>query len=211
MGRTKERPKLMHQANTLGYLYCLGDMKKWSQILCDQNNGKAYSEFLIWLLPQQFFGIEEKISVKRISELSGYPSAKISKWLKEIYEDIFYLNENAPQLFYSPGEVEVEFYFKYFDSHCGFRTSLPSLPRQYESVDVFFVNAKVGTSHFWVKDVRHFIGEERTFVIIYLEGGLLNIYREFALSKALFDGSLGFMDVYQKNQFEIDDLLKQRR
>ena len=40
---------------------------------------------------------------------------------------------------------------------------------------------------------------------------MVNKYREFALSKALFEGTLGFMDVYQKYEFEIDNLLKERR
>jgi len=211
MPRTKERPKLIHQATTLEYLYCLGDMPKWSKILCDQNNGKPYNDFLKWLLQQQFFGQDEKISVKKISDLSGYPSAKISKWLREIYESIFELNELQPQLFYFDGNIKVEFYIKYFDSHCGFKTSLPVIPRMHESFDFFFVKAKVGMSSFWVADVCNIIGENETSVLINLRGGMVNKYREFALSKALFEGTLGFMDVYQKYEFEIDNLLKERR
>ena len=43
---SKEKPKFIHQASTLEYLYCLSDMHKWSQILYDQHNGKAYNDFL---------------------------------------------------------------------------------------------------------------------------------------------------------------------
>ena len=211
MARIKEKPKLVHQATTLEYLYCLSDMPKWSQVLCDQNNGKSYNDFLKWILQQQFFTTDEKISIKKISEQSGYPSAKISKWLREIYEDIFELNELQPQLFCLAGNVEVEFYFKYFDSYCSFKTSLPALPRLHESFDFFFVKAKMDTSSFWVKDVRHIIGEDKTYVLINLHGGLVNVYREFALSKALFEGTINFRDVYEKYDFEIDNQLRERR
>lgn len=36
MARRKERPRFVHQATTSEYLYCLGDMPKWSQLLSDQ-------------------------------------------------------------------------------------------------------------------------------------------------------------------------------
>jgi len=211
MARIKEKPKLVHQATTLEYLYCLADMPKWSQVLCDHNSSKSYYEFLKWILEKQYFKDDEKISIKKIADLSGYPSAKISKWLREIYEGILELNELQPQLFCFDGNAQVEFYFKYFDSYCSFNTSLPAVPRLHDTFDFFFIKAKVGTSSFWVKDVRHIIGEDRTYVSINLHGGLLNIYREFALSKALFEGTLNFRDVYQKNEFEIDRHLLERR
>lgn len=211
MSRSKEKPKLIHQATTLEYLYCLGDMPKWSQLLCDQNNGKPYNDFLKWILKENFLASDEKISIKKISELSGYPTAKISKWLREIYESIFDLNELQPQLFSFSGNIMVEFYIKYFDSYSSFKTSLPVVPRLYESFNFYFVKAKVGISSFWVKDVRHILGENEATVLINLQGGLVNVYREFALSKALFEGTLSFMDIYQKYDFEIDQELLKRR
>ena len=85
MGRTKERPKLIYQANTLEYLYCLGDMPKWSELLYEQTNGKPYNDFLKWILSKNYFKDNQKISIKKIAELSGFPSVKITKWLREIY------------------------------------------------------------------------------------------------------------------------------
>lgn len=210
MPRRKERPKLIHQASTLEYLSCLENMPEWSQILSDQNNGKSYNDFLKWILQNRYFRNEEKINIKKISELSGYTSAKISKWLKEIYDDIFELNENQPSLFYYPKGIEVELYLRYYDNYCSFRTSLPVLPRKYETFAFFFVKAKLDTYYFWVKDVCFRIDESKKDIVISLEGGILNIYRELALSKALFEGSVRTFDVYEKYNFEIDELLKKR-
>ena len=211
MPRIKERPKLIQQATTLEYLYCLGDMPKWSQVLLNQNDAKPYKNFLQWILEVQYFKDDHKISIKKIAEQSGFPAVKISKWLHEIYEDIFNLNEIEPQLFVLNGGIQVEFYFKYFDSYCQLKTTLPTLPRLNETFDFFFVKAKMGMSSFWVKDVQHFIGEDKAYIVVFLEGGLPNVYREFALSKALFEGTLDFRDVYQKYDFEIDNLLLKRK
>ena len=211
MARRKERPEFVHQASTLEYLYCLGDMPKWSQLLLDQNNGNLYNDFLNWLLQKQFFKDERKISIKSMAVQSGYTSAKISKWLKEIYEAILELNESQPELFYSSGGVKIEFYMKYYDSYCSFLTSLAGVPRMYESIDFFFIKAKMGISTFWVKDVKYIIRNNESSVLIFMEGGFVNIYREFALSKALFEGYLNFSDTYQKFDFEIDEQLLKRR
>ena len=146
--------------------------------LFDQNNGKRYNDFLKWILENQHLKGDEKRSIKKIAEQSGYPSAKISKWLREIYDGIFELNEEQPQLFYLAGNIKVEFYLKYFDSHCSFITSLPAVPRMHESIDFFFVKAKMGISSFWVNDVSHFITENETSVVVNLTGGMVNVYRE---------------------------------
>ena len=211
MKRTKEKPKLIHQATTLEYLYCLSDMPKWSQILYDQHNGKVYNDFLKWILQHNFFRSEERTTIKRIAELSGYPTAKISKWLREVYESILELNELQPQLFSFSDNVSVELYFRYFDSYCSIKTSLPVVPRLHESFEFFFIKAKLGFTTFWVKDVRHIISENETSVVISLEGGFVNIYREFALSKALFEGAIDTMDVFRKYDFEINQILRKRR
>jgi hypothetical protein len=204
MPRTKERPKLIHEATTLEYLFCLENMPKWSQVLSDYNNGKPYNDFLKWIIQQRYFKDDQKISIKKIAELSGYASAKISKWLREIYDDLLELNEAQPSLFYFPGNIEVELYFHYYDSHCSFKTSLPVVPRKYEMFEFHFIKAKLGVHFFWVDEVRHIIEENRTYISISLQGGFVNIYRELALSKALFEGTVSSLDVYKKYAFEID-------
>lgn len=210
MSRTKERPKFIHQATTLEYLFCLQNMSEWSQILSNQENGKSYNDFLKLILEQQYFKSHEKNSIKKISELIGYPSTKISKWLREIYEDILELNEVNPSLFCSTKGVEVELHFKYFDNYCFFKTSLLVLPRIHETFEFFFIKAKLGFTSFWVKDVHHTIDDNKSYISVFLEGGILNTYREFALDKALFEGNLSFFDVYKKYDFEIDEVLLRR-
>ena len=66
----------------------------------------------------------------------------------------------------------------------------------------------MGTDRFWVKEVEHEIADSGDLVTIWLDGGSLNRYRDYALDRALFQGRLHFMDVYRKPSFELDDGLK---
>ncbi|MGC4128515.1 MAG: hypothetical protein QM564_02925 [Bergeyella sp.] len=210
MARRKERPKFIHKASTIEYLHCLQNMTKWSELLLSQNNGKEYNEFLKWILEQDYFA-EEHMTITQISKLSGYPSTKISKWLQEIYNGILELNENHPELFYTESGIEVLLYIRYYDNYCSFWLTVPAIPRVYETFDFFFIKAKIGWNSFWVKDVQHSIDNNKSSVCIFLEGGILNKYREFAVEKALFENKISFTDQYDKFDFQIDDLILGRR
>ncbi len=83
MSRKKEPPKFIHKATTQEYLHCLQNMSKLSDILLSQNNGKAYNDFLKWMLENDYFKISKNLTIVHISKLSGYSSAKVSKWLQE--------------------------------------------------------------------------------------------------------------------------------
>ncbi len=82
------------------------------------------------------------------------------------------------------------------------------MPREYEKVSFYFAKAKVGTDHYWVKEVKYVIEENSITVIIELIGSFLNRYREFVLDKAMYQGKIGYGDFYHKHAFELDDLLK---
>lgn len=207
MPRKKERPKFIHKATTQEYLHCLQNMSKWSEILLFQNNGKGYKDFLKWILENDYFKTSENITITKVSKMSGYPPTKVSKWLQEIYEGIFELNENNPELFYTESGIKVELHIRYYDSYCYFSMTLPAVPRVYESFEFFFVKAKIGWTRFWVKDVEYTVDNNKSSINVFLEGGILNRYREFAVEKALFEGQISFRDEYEKFDFEIDDLI----
>ena len=85
---------------------------------------------------------------------------------------------------------------------------MPVIPREFEEIEFPFVKAKIGTARFWVKKVQHEIADT-TSVAVWLQGDFLNKYREFALDKALFQGWIGYSDIYHLYSFELDDKLKQ--
>ena len=56
--------------------------------------------------------------------------------------------------------------------------------------------------------IEYLINDDKTGVDVWLEGDTLNRYREFALDKALFQGHIWFLDVFNKHSFELDEELK---
>ncbi len=208
MGRTKERMKIFHEPSTHEIFYCLSYMPEYAKILAAENNKKPYYQFLTWLIEKDFYKERnENLSIKQISSAFNSDTAKVTKWIKLIYEDIFDLNFDKPELFQHDG-LKIEMYMRHFDDRCTIKTTLPVLPREYETIRFPFVKAKLGTDQFWVKTVEHKIEGENQSVFLWLEGGYINRYREFALDKALFEGWIHFMDLYHKHSFELDDELK---
>ena len=130
-------------------------MPVYSKILLEQNAGKAYSDFLRGLIDKNFYNDRtEKIAIKKIAADFKTDTAKVTKWIKEIYEQIFELNYDKPELFQGNG-VKVGMYMKHYDSSCIFYISLPALPREFETIRFPFAKAQVGVDHFWVKKVEH--------------------------------------------------------
>ncbi|MBK8451689.1 MAG: hypothetical protein IPL42_17415 [Saprospiraceae bacterium] len=97
---------------------------------------------------------------------------------------------------------------KHYDSYFSFYTSLPVFPREYETLKFPFAEGVVGTRNFWVKKIEHEIIEDNALVTIFLVGEVLNKYREFALDKALFQGWIHNLDVYELSPFELEDEIK---
>lgn len=208
MGRTKERRRIIHHPSTTEIFNCLSCMPTYSKLLLVQYPNKPYSAILHWLIDNNFYNDRnEKSTIKMISADFKTDAAKVTKWLKEIYEQLFELNHDKPELFQTNG-VKVYLIIQNYDSSCYIYTSLPVLPREFETIRFAFVKGKVGTDNFWVKKVEHEIVEDSVEVIIWLEGGFLNKYREFALDKALFQDRIHFMDVFNLQQYEIDKELK---
>lgn len=208
MARRKERPKLEHKAGTLEYFHCLQSMSKWSESLYSMKNGKPYNDFLLLLLKNDFYNPESGITINKVAQLSGFPTAKVTKWFKEIYDDIFVLNEEYPELFCKPHEITVTLSCAYFDSYGNFTLSLPSIPRKGETFMFHFTKALVGTDYFFVESVSYEIEANSTSICIFLKGGVYSEYREFALSKAKFEGRIRYMDEVDLLDSQIDDLLR---
>lgn len=207
MPRIKERPKFNHNPSTHEIFICLKYMPHFPKILADHSADKLYSEFLKWLIAEDFYNNRgERITIKKIATDFKTDTARVTKWIKEIYADIFGLNYDKPELFLTSG-TKVCLYFSYYDDSCTFWASLQVIPREFETVRFPFVKAKVGIDFFWVKKVEHEITDE-SMVTIWLQGGFVNKYREFALDKALFQKWIHFMDVHHKNDFELDDEIR---
>ncbi|RZK11549.1 MAG: hypothetical protein EOO43_19285 [Flavobacterium sp.] len=202
---TKEKRLFIHNPSTLETLYCLRDSPFWAEKLLDDNYG--HKDFLKDLIAKNFYQSEDSPSIKFIASDLSLTATKVSKWIKDIYNDILLLNQLNPEMFRSAG-TEHLCHFRNYDNHQSFSVWLTQTPRNYENVDLYFLKAKMGTDTFMVTEVSHSFFDNRQVVILTLKGGYCNRYREELVQRALFEGVLGFMDTYKKSGYEIDEILR---
>src|SRR5258705_801909 len=201
MARIKERRQILHEPSTHEIFQCLSGMPAYSKILLGNKPDEPYADFLKSLIQVNFYNSEEeKISIKMLATDFKTNTSKATKWINEIYQDIFELNCDKPELFQGDG-IKVTLYMKAYDNHCNFYTTMPVLPREFETLRFPFAHGKVGSDYFCVKKVEHEIDESSVAITLWLECGVLNKYREFAFDKALFQGWISFMEVHQKHSF----------
>jgi hypothetical protein len=210
MPRTKERRKFIHEPSTHEIFICLKSMVSWSKILHEHGPEKEYKPFLKKLLDANYFeGNEEKLMIKKIASALNAQTAKATRWLHEIYDDIIDLNFDKPQLF-TNNKITAMFYCRYFDSSATVHLGIDVMPREFETFSFFFIKAKVGTGSFWVSRVEYEVYENSVQPAVWLEGGILNRYREMAVEEGIFKGWFHFMDRWDKNSNEIDEILLTR-
>ena len=205
----QKKEKIIHQPSTHELFVCLSGMPAYSTILLENYPDKEYADFLRWLLAINFNkDKDEKTIIKKLAADFKTETAKVTKWIKEIYDDIFELNSEKPGLFQKEG-IKLQLYMKSYDNYCSFFTSMPVVPREYETIKLPFVKGVVGEDQFFVKKVEHIIEDNSVEIMIWLEAGSVNRYRQFALDKALFQGYIGFGDIYWKYAYELDKIIKE--
>ncbi|MBK9958760.1 MAG: hypothetical protein IPP11_09245 [Chitinophagaceae bacterium] len=207
MPRTKERKKHIHEPSTHEVFLCLSSMLAWSQILLEKGVVKEYQSFLKGLIETRYFeDREEKVTIKQIAASFKHQTTKVTKWLHEIYNDILELNNDKEELF-TNNKLPITCYFSYFDSSGSVTLGMDAVPRVYEEFNMYFMKAKVGCERFWVNRVEHEVHDTGAKIFLWLEGGILNRYREMAVEEALFKGWIGFMDQWQLTNSEMDDII----
>jgi hypothetical protein len=201
-----EEGKFIHKPNTKEIFFSLSSMPQWCEILLRSTTNK-YSAFLKWVLDKNFLKAEKDFSIKNLAKWFGADSVKITKWISQIYADVFELNEEQPVLFRTNG-IRHDLHFRNYDSY-GFVTIwMLATPRMHERFSFYFMNAKVGCSYFYVDDVEHIIGESEHSICITLAGGFVNRYREFLVDRAEFEGVIGFAETLNPFEFGLNEKLR---
>lgn len=207
MRRSNKEP-IIHVPATIDIYYSLCNYPGWLGLLLSEHKHKEYHKFLQGLFEKCLYkGESKRITIKRISSESGFKTQQVTKWISEMYEDIFTLNTEKPELFKQEG-IKHDLFFKCYDMTTSFSLWLNTTPKIYERFSCFFMEAKLGCRSFWVSDIHHEYDTDGHTIAVSLKAGFPNYYREFLLSKALYKEEIGFMDAYLKYDFEIDSKLK---
>ena len=207
MGRRKEKPKINHTATTVEYFFSLSSMTIYSEKLLKEDNGKLYNDFLKLLLANQFFNDHQNINISKISKLTGFSTVKISKWLKEIYNDIILLNEEKPELFCCVNEIQVDLMCSYFNEYQIFTISLKTIPNEGNSFQFPFIKAKIGNDYFYIDAIYYQLESNKMEISISLKSGVYNSYRKFAVDKARYEGKINIFDDLNLLDYQIDEII----
>ncbi len=203
----KQRNKIIHTPTTHEIFICLSAMPIYSKKLLLNEDEKPYTNFLKWLIEKDFYkNRKSKITIQKIGAEYQTNTSKITKWIKEIYDQILELNYENAELF-QENPIKVFLTIHHFDNLCFFYLFLSVLPREYETISIPFLRAKLGTSTFWVKQVEYEVYENKISINLTLDGASLNKFRELSIDKALFQEKIGIMDLYYKHSFELDNII----
>jgi len=128
MRRIKEKRKIIHQPSTHEIFVCLSQMPSYSKLLLENKPDKIYAKFLSWLIEIDFNNDKnEKTIFKKLAADFKIETAKATKWICEIYKDIFELNIEKPELF-QKGGIKLHLYMSYYDNRCSFLTAMLYCP-----------------------------------------------------------------------------------
>ncbi|MDB5257414.1 MAG: hypothetical protein JWM14_2109 [Chitinophagaceae bacterium] len=205
----KENGKMLtiNKPSTLETFYSISNDYSCARKLI--GNQKDYSGFLEKLVEQNFHHeVDERITIKEIAQLFGHDVSKVTKWIRQIYEDIFKLNQAHPELFLGEG-IRYNLHVKNYDNFCYFATTLKETPRKYDQFSWWFLNAKMGTGQFYVQDILHEITNGKQQIILYLKGGYPNEYRDHLIERAKFEQTISWKDLYDNRESAVDELLRQ--
>ena len=89
-------------------IYALDEERQWMELVRDDR--KPYSKLIDFLLSEPIHDedtdpeVLKKMTVTNYSVHLGEKQATVNKWLRQIYADIFDLNDKHPEQFVNPGE-----------------------------------------------------------------------------------------------------------
>ena len=196
-------------------IFALEEERQWMELV--RGEGKPYSKLIDFLLMEPVYNEDsDREFVKRMTVSSyaarlGEKQSLVNKWLRQIYTDIFELNQKRPELFVNPGEQMCTFHYYSEVDKSGFRFNLglKCIPRVGDRIDFFFPQAVTDSSSLIVVDVTH--RYEHGAMVTEIELGRRyyygSSYRKLLIDKALFLGWLSFEDKYAPD-YELDEKLK---
>ena len=149
--RVKHKIDLKHETNAQELIFSLSKMQSWLEILI-ANQENDYNDFSKWLLTDGFVSnLLKRMSIMQMAKEFGHSNApKITKWLYEIYDDIFNLHLEKPELFTTGNGIAQRYFVSENETYANLYYCLPVIPRKYEEIRIPFLKAKFGIDFFWV-------------------------------------------------------------
>jgi hypothetical protein len=191
MPRKKTFTPFMHdnRPKTNDVLKCLLFEPQWLSLLYSMN--KPY-EKLLPVLEELSASDSFKISIKSISENINESNHKVSRWIHSIYEDLYILNQDKPELFRAPGyQYDLCFRAKHYES-AYFSLWLDRPLSRSDCFEFSFIKVKIPYSMFWVHNIYHNYTNCSLVTYAELSDESPNPYLDFIRSREKFQEDVAF-------------------
>jgi hypothetical protein len=196
-----------YKPSTILVLSCLKSESQWLHLLKGRN--KPYDSILTdleLLFDKMWLNGDYKFSVSGLSQSFGIKTTLFVKWIHQIYNDIFELNEIDPELFMSEG-IRHMLDFSCSNRYASFSLWLKTPLRPDESFDWFFLRAKLNLDFYFVYQISHNYSHGEHMISASLNTHFPNVYRKFIHEKALFYNKIRSVESFP-SQFVLEDQLK---
>lgn len=206
--RSKRVVEYQHKAKSRDYLIALTDNPGYCRLL--QQKGKPYQRLLEWIIEYgEIPESDDKLfpEMKKVSEVIGVEYSKVAKQLKQIYDDIYSLNDTNPSLFVNEGQRSYEVFFEYHGSYGFFNIGLNHAPRSGERFIFPFIKPKVGSDYFWIRDVQNQINNGKHTLYIRLASEEPNLYRQLLKEKAYLNRQLSWDEYHGVMSYATEERL----
>ncbi|MET3978336.1 hypothetical protein ABIB62_000904 [Mucilaginibacter sp. UYP25] len=150
-------------------------------------------------------------SIKALSNDIGLTSAKVSKFINQLYAERWHLNIDQPKLFI-PASDFCTFYFKdgFSQQYAFFNLKVTHPIDVGDSFSWTFLLGKFSSTTFYVESIDHEHINGEMVTSIHLKSGYYNNYRRFLMDKARMLDLIDFKEMMTLSDYKIDELLYHR-
>lgn len=208
----KEGNKVRYQASTQDIFIALTSEAQWLDLL--EITDVKMSKLINIIQSESRKPDDEQgdsPSMKTIAKEIGITPTKVSEWVVQLYEDLWKLNWQKPELFHD-GRLICECYFKggLERQYCYFKLGLQHPFTPGDNFSWTFLRGKFSLMAFHVTSVghEHINGKMKTFINFKIGYG--NRYREMLLEKAHFLEVISYDELIDLPDHLIDALLQHR-
>ncbi|NVN97342.1 hypothetical protein HXX01_03885, partial [Candidatus Nomurabacteria bacterium] len=126
-----------------------------------------------------------------------------------IYEDLFKLNHEEPELFETQGQLYEFHFLPSYHTGTYFNVWLQRDIILHDGLEFDFIYAKTGESRFWVYERTHSFMKGNHSIIASLRSRPHDPYREFIIAQADFHNLISLSDIFSLADFQLDNKLRE--
>ena len=167
-----------------------------------KQRGEAYNALIDIILA---LNEEESMPLgKELQQRLNLSPSRLKKMVDVLYEDfIDGIGEGAELLQFT--NVEHQFYVKGYRDSAMVSCRLPVTPRVGDEVELPFIEARTGSRHYYVTEVKHSYENDKALVTLWVRPGTYNRHFHYLQDKAYYEHRLGW-----NMKFEFDFAIEKK-